>query len=188
MLGDIGCICKVAVDGTDCLIEEPQPFDPDNFSFKCNGPGARCEICIGIRCGCIVWVNGPFEPGPNADDVIAHTKGLWGVLSGSTEKFLADSICSGWRAETPDGRSNPDQCMKACAGARHENVNAKFKKLGCLKVAFQHGCDRHSECFHAVAAIHQIEMETDSPLAAVDCDDLRHSPHEQKQHPLPVTT
>lgn len=35
-LGDVGCICKVTVDGTKCPIEEPQPFDSDNFSFKCD--------------------------------------------------------------------------------------------------------------------------------------------------------
>jgi len=107
---------------------------------------------------------------------VAHTKGLWDVLNNlsPTEEFLVDSIYSGWRAETPNGLNNPDQYMKSCARARHENVNAKFKRFGCLKVALRHG-DQHGECFPAVATICQIEIEGDSPLDSVDYDDLRYS-------------
>lgn len=151
LLRDIGCICKITVDGTDCPIEAPQPFDPANCSHKLNGPGVRYEIGIGIQIGWIVLVNGPFQPGPNTGNVIATQKGLWDVLNNlsPTEKFLADAIYSGWRAETPNGLNNEDQWMKARARARHENVNARFKRFGCLKTAFLHG-DRHRECFHAI--------------------------------------
>jgi len=142
-----------------------------------NGPGLRYEIGIAIQPGDICWVNGPFFPGLFTDDLIARFKGLWDCLR-ETELFLADSIYSGWRAVTPNGRNNPDQYMKKCAAARHENVNSRFKRFAVLRTEFRHGNDRHGSVFHAIAVVCQIEIEEESPLAQVDYDDLRYSPYE----------
>jgi hypothetical protein len=51
------------VDGTDFHIREPEPFDPEWYTKKFNGPGVRYEVGIAIQTGYIVWVNGPFKPG-----------------------------------------------------------------------------------------------------------------------------
>ena len=164
------------MDCTDSPTWEPQPFSQANFSFKENGPGVRYEIGVGIQCSWIVWVNGPFQPGVWTDDLIAKTQGLWQVLPGH-EKFLADGGYSGWRAETPNGRENPDQWMKAEARARHEKVNGLFKRFKCLTVPFRHGFHFHGQCFHAIATVCQVEIEMEFPLFHVDYDDLRYSPY-----------
>jgi len=103
--------------------------------------------------------------------------GFWDALA-AFEKFLADSIYKGWRAVTPNGRNNPDQYMKKCAMARHENVNSRLKRFAALRVEFRHGIDRHGSVFRSIATICQIEIEEESPLAQVDYDDLRYSPYE----------
>jgi len=142
-----------------------------------NGPGLRYEVALGIQSGYIVWVNGPYKPGVYNDDMIAHVFGFWGALAPG-EYFLADSIYTGWRALTPNGRNNRDQYMKAAARARHETVNYRFKRFAILRVEFRHGNHRHGSVFKAIAMICQIEIEVESPLFHVDYDDLRWDPFE----------
>jgi len=170
-------LAKTSIDCVDCRRQEPQPFDPRNFSYKVNGPGFRYEIGLGIQSGDIVWVNGPYRPGEYTDDLIARMMGLWQVLD-RFEKFLADGIYSGWRAITPNGRNNQDQYMKAVARARHETVNSRFKRFAALRVEFRHGDNRHGSVFHAIATICQIEFEIESPLFDVEYDDLLYDPNE----------
>ena len=60
---DSGKTCKMTVDGVDCPIQEPIPFDPQWFSHKFRGPGLKYEIAVCIQTGDIVWANGPFKCG-----------------------------------------------------------------------------------------------------------------------------
>jgi len=161
----------------DCATQEPQPFTDDNFSYKLNGPGVRYEVGLCIQTGDLVWVNGPYQPGVYNDDMIARVMGLWEAL-GRFEKFLADSIYSGWRVLAPNGRNNRDQYMKSVARARHETVNSWFKRFAVLRVEFRHGNHRHGSVFNAIAMICQIEIEVESPLFDVDYDDLRWDPYD----------
>ena len=170
-------MAKTSIDCVDCRSEETYPFDPDNFSYKVNGPGIRYEIDLCIQSGDIIWVNGPFRPGEMNDDGVAKTKGFWSALAPG-EMFLVDSIYSGAKAITPNGRINRDQSMKSTARARHETVNSKLKQFAILRVEFRHGFHRHGQVFHSIAAICQIEMEVESPLFPVDYDDLRWDPYE----------
>ena len=165
------------MDCTDCSTYEPQPFDPSNFSVKVNGPGLRYEVGLGIQSGDIVWVNGPFQPGVFNDDSIAKQKGFCAAL-GPRERFLADSIYSGWRPIVPTGRNNADEKMKNRARARHETVNARLKRFGALKQVFRHRLDQHGSVFHAIATICQVEIEEGSHLFPVDYDDLRYHPYD----------
>ena len=57
----------MSIDGTDCRIQEPTPFDPLWYSHKFNGPGVRYEVGICIQTGWIVWVHGPFPAGDFPD-------------------------------------------------------------------------------------------------------------------------
>ena len=57
---------RVSIDGTDCRIEEPSPFDEKWFSHKFKGPGVRYEIGIAVN-GNIVWVHGGFLCGEWTD-------------------------------------------------------------------------------------------------------------------------
>ena len=72
-------VCVITVDGVDCAIQEPWPFDEAIFSKKLNGPGYKYEIGICIATGVIVWVNGPFKAGKN-DKTIFENDGLMDAL------------------------------------------------------------------------------------------------------------
>jgi hypothetical protein len=48
---DVGNLCKRSIDGTDCPIEEPQPFNQKYFSHKFHGAELKYEIGIYIQTG-----------------------------------------------------------------------------------------------------------------------------------------
>ena len=57
----------VSVDGTDCRIEEPTPFNSKWYSHKFRGPGLRYEVGLCVDTGNFVWVYGPFPCGSYSD-------------------------------------------------------------------------------------------------------------------------
>jgi len=59
--------CKVSVDGTDFMICELSPFNPQWFRHKHNGPGIRYKIAICLQTGWIVWINGNQSAGKWSD-------------------------------------------------------------------------------------------------------------------------
>ena len=62
---DIFNDCLVSCDGVDFKIQEYGPaFSSHKFAMK---SGLRYEICLGIRTGDLVWVNGPFPCGQYPD-------------------------------------------------------------------------------------------------------------------------
>ena len=121
----------VTVDGTDCLIFEPRPWDPIWHSERFNGPGVCCETGVCIQTGWIVWTNGPFAAGV-LDWKIA-CEALNCELEGG-ELCIADSAHTDGRqhAETSNGLKNLDQSMKSTAWARHEAVNCWLKHFSSL--------------------------------------------------------
>ena len=64
---DMGNDCLMTVDGTDCPINEPKPFNKAYYSHKMNGLALRYEVGVSILCGDICWVHGPFRAGANSD-------------------------------------------------------------------------------------------------------------------------
>ena len=54
-------IFNISVDGTDCPIHEPCPFDKAWFSQKFKGPGVKYEIAIDVLTGDCVWISGPYQ-------------------------------------------------------------------------------------------------------------------------------
>lgn len=61
----------VTLDGTDCRIEEPRPFNKKWFSHKFKAAGNRYEIGLSIVNGDIVWASGGFPCGEWTDIKIA---------------------------------------------------------------------------------------------------------------------
>ena len=60
--------CLVSCDGTDYKIQEMGPhFSSHKFAKK---SGLRCEICLCILTGDMVWVNGPCPCGKCPDIAI----------------------------------------------------------------------------------------------------------------------
>jgi hypothetical protein len=55
--------CKITVDGTDCAISDPWPwessFNRQLFLKKLNGAGVKYKVGVCIQTGDILWVNGP---------------------------------------------------------------------------------------------------------------------------------
>jgi hypothetical protein len=161
---DNGSICLVTIDGTDCPIYEPAPFDRCWYSHKFKGPAVRYELGVCIQTGWIVWKNGPYPAGTWSDLKIARDKVLSKLLL--NEKILADG---GYRdhgafCETPTGLNNPDQVMKQKARARHETCNRRMKQFTVLSKTFRNKRDLHIYCFHAVANIVQLDIALGNQL------------------------
>jgi hypothetical protein len=134
---DNGSICKVTVDGTDCRINEPKPFNPKWYSHKFKGPGVRYEVAVCIQTGWIVWVHGPFACGKFPDLRIARMGVFTQLAEG--EMVVADGGYRDGRenADTPTGLNNEMQRMKSIARARHETVNGRIKQFNILKKYIQ---------------------------------------------------
>ncbi|CAJ1939791.1 unnamed protein product [Cylindrotheca closterium] len=153
-------VCVITVDGVDCAIQEPWPFDEAIFSKKLNGPGYKYEIGICIATGVIVWVNGPFKAGKN-DKTIFEEDGLMNALC-DNECVEVDMGYQGL-----DELKNPKMYQTQKAGkqkskarARHENVNGELKKFAVLDQVFRHDpLTKHKCCFEAVAVICQMRHD-----------------------------
>lgn len=58
--------CFIYVDGTDCVIQEPSPFNRKWVFHNKNVAKLRYEVTISVS-GDIVWVNGPLPCGSHED-------------------------------------------------------------------------------------------------------------------------
>lgn len=166
-MSDNGSVCKITLDGTDCRIYEPAPFDRKWFSHKFKGPGLRYEIGLCIQTGWIVWVNGPYPCGSHPDLKIARD---WIFLElGNDEMVLADGGYNDGRnhAETPTGLNNADQKMKKEARARHETVNGRIKNFRILSNVYRNKIENHQTVFMTICVITQISIQAESPLFQV---------------------
>jgi hypothetical protein len=156
-MNDKGNVCKISIDGTDCPIHEPQPFNPKYFSHKFHGPGLKYEIGVCILTGWICWFNGPFPAG-NPDITISRL-GICNYLE-SQEKILADG---GYRDgslhhDTPTGKHNLGQRMRSLCRARHETINGRIKSFRVTSTKFRHKIEKHQTCFHAILVMTQIHI------------------------------
>jgi hypothetical protein len=157
------------MDGVDCKILEPEPWDAKWWSHKYNGPALRYELGICILTGDLCWINGPFIPGLWNDWKIFRDCGLMdSLLPGET--VLADGVYH-WPAETPNGLHDNLQRQQGLARARHENFNGRLKEWKCLSHHWRHKRTLHSVAFQAVAIINQLETKFSQPLFPIDYDD-----------------
>jgi hypothetical protein len=161
-------MCKATIDGTDCRIWQPHPFDKKWFSHKFKGPGLRYEIGVAIQSGDIVWINGPYPCGSWPDIKIFRHRLMQHIPAG--EKVEADAGYRGQRDKirTPGMFvSRSDQRAKANARARHETANKRLKQWGCLSQTYRHELNFHYRIFSAVAVCTQIAIENGEPLFAI---------------------
>jgi len=161
---DRGRTCKVTVDGTDCPIQEPYPFDKKWYSHKFKGPGMRYEVAVAIQTGDIVWVYGPFKAGAWNDLKIFRHALRQRLAPG--EMVEADKGYRGERTvRTPrDFVSWTDKRAKDKARARHETVNNRLKQWKAIgKEAFRHDRTKHGPVFNAIAVVTQLAFENGDP-------------------------
>ena len=155
--------CKCTVDGTDCRIYEPNPFNRKWFSHKFKKAGLRYEVAVCIKTGDIVWINGPFPCG-RWPDLKIFRRALMNML-GLGEMVEADL---GYRGEPQFARtprtyvSRSDRRAKKKARARHETVNKRLKDFSCLAKTFRHERTLQRHCFFAAAVATQLSFENGS--------------------------
>lgn len=118
----------------------------------------------------IVWTNGPFPAGAFPDLKIFR-RDLKQKLEAVGERCEADQGYRGepLTVELPDegiffGRDGLQQAnlqheLKNRIRSRHETVNGRLKRFGCLEQRFRHKLSNHRFCFNAVVVIVQIGLE-----------------------------
>ena len=161
---DVHVNCFISVDGTDCPVFEPWPFDEKMCSHKMNGPALKYEVAVAISTGFIVWVNGPFKGG----------KGDSEIFKEGLKHHLLDNeyveVDAGYRGD--DAFMNPDMAAnsrgrknKSIVRGRHENINSRLKIYNVLTTYFRHMkpkngyMKKHRICFDSVAVITQLKLE-----------------------------
>lgn len=170
---DGSSMCLMSIDGTDCPVMEPWPFETKWYSKKFNGPGVKYEVGVCIRTGYIVWISGPFHCSKGDATIakegliplLAEDEGLE-VDAGYTghDKFKAPSVAL----------SSNERKEKSIVRGRHENVNSRLKIFNVLNVPFRHLKDeadmmkKHSWCFTAIAIITQLKFEAGERLYDVN--------------------
>lgn len=171
LIGDVGAVCLVTVDGTDFHIHEPKPFNKRWWSHKFNGPGIRYEIAICIQTGLIVWVNGPFACGEWTDIVIFRSALIHMLDRQGRHKPEMVEADGGYNGEAMHVRVRDEPNVsviqfiaKARARARHEAVNGRLKAFVVLRVKFRHSLHLHGAVFRAVVVVVvNIAMANGSP-------------------------
>lgn len=157
----------ITVDGTDCRIKEPSPFNPVWWSHKFNGPGVKYEIGICIATGDIVWVNGPF-PAAFSDKQIFDSELSLRLFPG--EMVEADGGYTGRpQIATPGmGKTSRSRKAKSQARGRHENVNGLAKAFNCLDTRWRHDLDKHGIAMRAILVTKQCCFNLGEKLYPVD--------------------
>ena len=167
--------CLMSVDGIDCLINEPWPFEEKWYSQKFNGPAVKYEIAVCIKSGYIVWTHGPFVA--SANDATICINGLVTHLA-DDEGLEVDAGYKGHdkfkRPETAPNRTGRKQ--KSVVRGRHENVNSRLKIFDVLNIPFRHlnpssqMMAKHGKCFDSIAVITQLKFENGESLYEVPYD------------------
>lgn len=176
----------LSVDGTDCHIEEPRPFERKWFSQKFKGPGVKYKVALDVLTGNCVWINGPFKASKN--DITIYREGLKALIP-EGKLVVADKA---YRGE-PETVSYPNQldhedvaALKARIWARQETFFLRVKALNVIKQPFRHKpvLPLHKACFEAVAIIIQYSHENGSPLFQKEFhDSLSSCLHNDRQSP-----
>jgi len=156
--------CFMSVDGTDCPVFEPWPWDRKMYSHKLNGPGVKYEVGVCIKTGRIVWINGPFIGGTH--DSTIFKRGLSELLHEDEAVEVDKGYKGDNRMRVPHlGYDSRERKMKSVARAQHECVNGRLKQFNVLTTHFRHMkpnragmMSKHKLCFYAVAVITQLKL------------------------------
>jgi hypothetical protein len=147
----------VTLDGTDCPIQEPQPFNEKWYSHKLNGPGIRYELGLNIITADIVWVNGGYPCGEFSDLKLARQ--LYVDNVDECELTLADDTYKDRRYFIYPSRDNNTLREQKLLMSRHETLNRRLKQFSVLSQRFRHKRMKHPLCFYAVANITQVMID-----------------------------
>lgn len=156
----------MSVDGTDCRIQEPRPFNKNWFSQKFKGAAVKYEVAIDVLTGRCVWINGPFQG--SKSDIMIFRQGLKNHVP-IGKLVIADKA---YRGE-PKFVSFPNHLdeasiteLKKRVRARQETFFGRMKSFAILENTFHHKpvLERHKCCFEAVAVLVQYGIDNRRPL------------------------
>jgi hypothetical protein len=116
----------VTIDGTDCQIQEPVPYNSIWWSHKFNGPALKYELAVCIKTGDIIWLGGPWPAAVHDQEVFDE------ALSDMLMPGEMVEVDSGYNrqkkiATSGMGRSHRIRKVKSQARGWQENVNGQAK-------------------------------------------------------------
>ena len=133
---DGASVCVISLDGIDCAVNEPFPFNKQMFSEKFNGPALKYEVVVCIATGQIVWVNGPFEGG-RSDVTIFKEDGLLDALAEEECVEVDMGYQGSTKLKNPRiYQSRIDKKQKSILRTCQENVNGQLKQFQVLNGVF----------------------------------------------------
>ena len=159
-------IVIVSVDGTDCRIKEPQPFDQKWFSQKFKGMAVKCKVALDVLPGRCTWINGPFMGG-KSKMMIFQEESLMDLIP---EEKLAVAN-KGLRSE-PGKASFSNHLdkekvaeLKRWMRAHQKTFFACMKSFKVLSERFHHKLvmEKHKACFETVAVLVQCSIDNGFP-------------------------
>jgi hypothetical protein len=148
------------VDGIHALANESNEFDSTLSSHKYGGHAALAyEVALSLWEPKICHMNGSFKAG-KGDDAIFKSK-LEGMIPPG-KLFIADKKYSCF----PDkvavrNRQDPPELkeFKRRALARHEALNSRIKKFGCMKNCWRHDREKHVVFFEFCLVVIQYKLD-----------------------------
>jgi hypothetical protein len=162
------------VDGTDF----PLAWGSNHKRLSCykfkGKPGLRYEVAVCLRTSDIVWTSGPHFPGLY-NDLQIFREALIHMLDDG-ERVEADKGYLGdhpWYVKIPDGvnEKNDRTLLDSRQRSRHETVNNRFKRFGCMRMKFRHSIEKHGDCFNCVAILTQLSIDQGLGLFPTAYDD-----------------
>ena len=124
-------------------------------------------MCLCIKTGDIVWLNGPYPCG-RFNDITIFRNALLSELS-PNERVEADDGYIGEapkHVKCPRHITNPEETkfMQQRVRNRQESINNRFKFFDILAVPFRHDIMRHGTVFRAVAVVCQVAINNNEKL------------------------
>lgn len=148
----------LTVDGTDCPINEPTPFNRNWFSHKFKGASIKYEIGIDLQ-GNFAWVSPPYRG--SAGDSTIFKRQLRQLIPQDYAAIVdsAYGIEDDKVAPVTEFDSTEVVRFKKRALARHETGKKRIKDFAVTTETFRHSVDFHSFCFYASIVICQYNIE-----------------------------
>ena len=138
------------------------------YSYKLKGQGLRYLICVSLKRGDIVFIDGPYLCGEYTDAIIFESSLIPEL--GPYERVEADSGYSKFDpeyAKTPSNahlRNEDSNELANTARARQETINKRLKQWGCLSQVYRHELEFHTELLRAVAVMTQLSIDNGEKL------------------------
>jgi hypothetical protein len=121
--------CLLSVDGVDCRVRDPWPFDADMWSHKFNDSSYSYEVAIGLFNGLLLcWINGPDKPKQGDKHRFCEEGGLAEALE-DWECVEADrGYLHNFDGEDPDKDANARKLMVKSMYHNRDDGHDKSKK------------------------------------------------------------